>query len=82
MAQKDTCVRHALLALSGGYILDYRSDDNLQKRVNKHYGRATSLITQALANPQTHEIGKGDNIVAAIVLLLVDDVSNKTTIMR
>ena len=78
MAEKDLCVRHALLALSGSYILDYKSDDKLRERVNRNYTQATTMITDALTKPETHEVGKGDNIVAAIILLIVDDVSYRS----
>ncbi|KAK2735816.1 hypothetical protein FQN57_001093 [Myotisia sp. PD_48] len=76
MAQDDECVKHALLALSGSYILDYKPNETLKGLVNSHYRKATNLITNALHKPETFTTGQGDNLIAAIVLMLVDDCVN------
>jgi hypothetical protein len=75
MAVADECAKHALLALAGAYVLDYLPSTQLLERTNRHYRKAVSLITEALAKQETHEVGKGDSVVSAILLLLVDDVS-------
>ncbi|KAK2831934.1 hypothetical protein FQN49_007019, partial [Arthroderma sp. PD_2] len=76
MAQKDQCVKHAMLALSGSYLLDYYSYLSLRDRVNYHYNKANKMISIALRRQETQAIGQGDNLVAAIMLLLVDDCVN------
>ncbi len=75
MAVVDECVKHALLALAGAYVLDYLPSTQLLARTNRHYREAVALISNALAQQETHEVGKGDSIISAILLLLVDDVS-------
>lgn len=75
MAQHDECVKHAVVALSGSYLLDYNSQQGLRDRVNYHYDQAKQMISVALRSRQNQDIGQGDNLVAAIMLLLVDDVS-------
>lgn len=75
MAEADECVKHALLALTGAYVLDYIPSTQLLERTNRHYRDAVTLITNALAQQKTHEIGKGDSIISAILLLSTDDVS-------
>lgn len=78
MAQHDECVKHAVVALSGSYLLDYNSQQGLRDRVNYHYDQAKQMISVALRSRQNQDIGQGDNLVAAIMLLLVDDVSYQT----
>ncbi|KFY16397.1 hypothetical protein V492_01382 [Pseudogymnoascus sp. VKM F-4246] len=76
MAVADECVKHALLALAGAYVLDYLPSMQLLERTNQHYQKAVALITDALANQETHEVSKGDSVVSAILLLVVDDTVN------
>ncbi|EFR05452.1 hypothetical protein MGYG_08464 [Nannizzia gypsea CBS 118893] len=76
MAQHDQCVKHAVVALSGSYLLDYNPQRNLRDRVNYHYDKAKEMISVALRSRQNQAIGQGDNLVAAIMLLLVDDCVN------
>ncbi|KAM5464524.1 hypothetical protein MferCBS49748_005408 [Microsporum ferrugineum] len=76
MAQEDPSVKHALLALSGSYWLDYNSQPSLRERVNYNYDQAKEMISVALRKPQTQAIGQGDNLIATIVLLVVDDCVN------
>ncbi|EGD94244.1 hypothetical protein TESG_01765 [Trichophyton tonsurans CBS 112818] len=76
MAQHDECVKHAVVALSGSYLLDYNSQQGLRDRVNYHYDQAKQMISVALRSRQNQDIGQGDNLVAAIMLLLVDDCVN------
>ncbi|OAL73298.1 hypothetical protein A7D00_3073 [Trichophyton violaceum] len=76
MAQHDECVKHAVVALSGSYLLDYNSQQGLRDRVNYHYDQAKHMISVALRSRQNQDIGQGDNLVAAIMLLLVDDCVN------
>jgi hypothetical protein len=73
MASAAACVRHAVLALAGTYVLDYTQDPRVLDKVNSHYRKAAALITDALKQTETHDIGKGDPVIAAILLLTVDD---------
>ncbi|EGC41084.1 conserved hypothetical protein [Histoplasma capsulatum var. duboisii H88] len=76
MIATEDAVKHAILALVGGYVLDYVHKDDLRKRTNAHYRKATELITAGLARPEAHAVSKSEGIVAAILLLLVDDCVN------
>ncbi|EDN10496.1 predicted protein [Histoplasma mississippiense (nom. inval.)] len=76
MIATEDAVKHAILALVGGYVLDYVHKDDLRKRTNAHYRKATELITAGLERPEAHAVSKSEGIVAAILLLLVDDCVN------
>jgi len=74
MLAASECVKHALLAVASTYVLDYLPDDKLRIRANFHYRRAVELLGEALSDPVTYEVGKGDSAVGAIVLLNAHDV--------
>ncbi|KAF2970095.1 hypothetical protein GQX73_g3416 [Xylaria multiplex] len=59
----DDCARHAALAFSAGYMLDYAPNERFRIRANFHYKRASELLTLALKDPTIYEIGKGDAII-------------------
>jgi hypothetical protein len=67
---------HAMLALAGTYLLDYLPSPALLASVNRHYQSAVEGISDALQKPETFEVAKGDSVISAILLLLVDDVSH------
>jgi hypothetical protein len=69
------CARHAALAFSAGYMLDYVPSQQLRVRANMHYKRASDLITRALNDPSIYEFGNEEGIVTALHLLWSDDVS-------
>ncbi|EXJ92219.1 hypothetical protein A1O3_00769 [Capronia epimyces CBS 606.96] len=73
MAESDPIVQHSLLALSGAYVLDYVQSDDLRQRTNRHYAKACELISQALSNAESHDVGKSAALVAAVILLEADD---------
>jgi hypothetical protein len=75
MAVEEECVKHALLALAGAYVLDYSPSLPLLERTNNHYLRAAALISEALSSTATRQIDKADSVVSALSLLIVDDVS-------
>jgi len=75
MAVEEECVKHALLALAGAYVLDYLPSPQLLARTNNHYQQAVSLITEALRTTGMRASERGDSIVSALSLLIVDDVS-------
>jgi hypothetical protein len=66
--------KHALLALSCTYILDYKPDEGLRLAGNKHYKKAVTLLSQKLKDPQEQAVGKADDLIAAISLLNMADV--------
>jgi hypothetical protein len=71
----SSCVKHAILSLAAAYCLDYGPSEELRKRANCHYEKAVGLLNQAIFDPETYEIGKGDSVVGALILLTSDDVS-------
>ncbi|KAL8714149.1 MAG: hypothetical protein Q9220_001877 [cf. Caloplaca sp. 1 TL-2023] len=76
MAAESDCVKHAVLALAGTYLLDYLPSVGLQRDANYHYKRAVGLLREALENPQIQEVGKEDAVVSALALLNIDDLVN------
>jgi len=72
MASGNECVKHAILAFAAAYVLDYQP--LLRDRANYHYRKAVGLLTEALQSPDSRDIGKDDGTVAALILLLSDDV--------
>lgn len=75
MAVEEECVKHALLALAGAYVLDYLPSPQLLARTNNHYQQAVGLINEALRTTGMRATERGDSIVSALSLLIVDDVS-------
>jgi hypothetical protein len=69
------CVKHAILSLAAAYFLDYAPSETLRERANQHYWTAVELLSHAIRDPETQEIGKGDSVVGALILLMSDDVS-------
>lgn len=74
MAVEEECVKHALLALAGAYVLDYLPSRSLLTRTNNHYQRAVSLISGILGTTELRTSERRDCIVSALSLLIVDDV--------
>ncbi|KAH8810705.1 fungal-specific transcription factor domain-containing protein [Xylogone sp. PMI_703] len=68
IAARNECVKHAVLALSATYILDYSREDHVKTRANFHWRRAVHLLTQELNDEGTCHPGKEDTVVAALVL--------------
>jgi hypothetical protein len=69
------CVKHAILSLAAGYFLDYAPSELLRERANFHYQRAAELLSYAIRDSETEEIGKGDSVIGALILLMSNDVS-------
>jgi hypothetical protein len=65
-----------MLSFAAAYVLDYAPTEKLRARANYHYKMAVELLNQALHDPETQDIGKGDSVVGTLVLLLSDDVSS------
>ncbi|KAK0377738.1 hypothetical protein CLIM01_04893 [Colletotrichum limetticola] len=73
----SSCVKHAMLALAGTYVLDYQPEESIRQVVNAHYKRAVLLLTMALReearspSPTEHE---SNSLIAAVTLLNMIDV--------
>ena len=74
MAQKDECVKHALLAMAASYVLDYSPSDSLRARANTHYKKAANLLSEALKDSKSYTVGQEESVLAALVLFSHDDV--------
>ena len=77
MADSNACVRHSVLALAATYVLDYTQEPQWRDKANYHYEKATRLLSEALKNRESHEVGKEDAVVASLIILTCDDVSTK-----
>jgi hypothetical protein len=76
MAMAHDCTRHALLSFTTSYALDYEPNDQMRLRANYHYRRAVELLSEALSNAETYEVGRDDAVVAAMIMILSNDVSH------
>jgi hypothetical protein len=74
ISAKNDCVKHAILALSATYILDYSREDHIRTRANFHWKRAIHLLTRELNDNGHCEPGKEDSVVAALVLFSHNEV--------
>ncbi|KAL1835889.1 hypothetical protein VTJ49DRAFT_5910 [Mycothermus thermophilus] len=65
IAAKDEGARHALLAFSTAYVLDFQPTESMRLRANRHYRRAVELLNQALQRQETYQPGtaNADGIV-------------------
>ncbi|KAK5659444.1 hypothetical protein OQA88_645 [Cercophora sp. LCS_1] len=68
IAVKDECVRHALLAFSTAYALDYQPGETLRRYANTHYAEAVRLLDQSLRNKDSYSAGKEDGVIAATIV--------------
>jgi hypothetical protein len=77
IAESDPCVKHALLALSAGYVLDFNPNDALRNRCNFHFRRTCDLLNKKITDPRYRAVGKddADALIAAFRILWCDDVS-------
>lgn len=67
-------VRNALLAMACTYILDYSRDERLRSMANSYYYAAVRAVSKKMQDPKEWEVGKGDDLVGAFVLLSMHDV--------
>ncbi|KAL8928156.1 MAG: hypothetical protein Q9208_001866 [Pyrenodesmia sp. 3 TL-2023] len=74
MAASNHCVKHALLALSATYVLDYHPSKELEQVANMHHKRAVMLLSQALNSEKTYTPDGEDAVVAALALMGHNDV--------
>ncbi|TDZ16922.1 hypothetical protein Cob_v009999 [Colletotrichum orbiculare MAFF 240422] len=76
MAHKSDCVKSAIFALAGTYVVDYHPDEQVQNATLLHYKQAVlslSLLLK-LARQQAPEDRDGEALVAAIAILNMIDV--------
>lgn len=76
IAEKCECVRHAMLSLSAGYVLDYRPAENLKRRANFHHRRALMMLGVQLNDRNNYELGKEEPLLMALSLLNQEDIIN------
>ena len=82
IADNNSCVRHALLALTAAYVLDYLPHNaGLRKKGNAHYQKATEQLTEVLSDENSRTVGQEESVVAAILLLLSDDVCHQVSLL-
>ncbi|OHE90521.1 hypothetical protein CORC01_14190 [Colletotrichum orchidophilum] len=72
----SSCVKHAMLALAGTYVLDYQPEESIRKAANAHYKRAAMLLTMALREARNHVSTEREAncLIAAVTLLNMIDV--------
>ncbi|KAK2044182.1 hypothetical protein LZ31DRAFT_466863 [Colletotrichum somersetense] len=76
MASQDSCVRSAILALAGTYVLDYQPRERIRQIAQSHYKNAVILLSMALreARNQLPTESEADCMVAAMGILNMIDV--------
>ncbi|KAK2006736.1 hypothetical protein LZ32DRAFT_543308 [Colletotrichum eremochloae] len=76
MASQDSCVRSAILALAGTYVLDYQPRERIRQIAQCHYKKAVILLNMALRETrnQLPTDSEADCMVAAMGLLNMIDV--------
>ncbi|KAF2204245.1 hypothetical protein GQ43DRAFT_365052 [Delitschia confertaspora ATCC 74209] len=81
MARTNNLVRHAILALSPTYMLDYMALPEIEERAKFHHGMAVELLTKELNNLEVYDPGSGREtpIVAALILLAHNQIVNWQT---
>lgn len=76
MVSTNEGVKHALLALSAGYWLHFRPNETVVARANSHYQKANEILTKEMHELNARQLGNEDGLVAAILLLFIDDAVN------
>jgi len=69
MGQISLAVKHAMLTVASSYVLDYVPKEEVKRRANYHYQRTVLLLGEELKKPENREPGKGDALIATLVLL-------------
>ncbi|KAF2458504.1 fungal-specific transcription factor domain-containing protein [Lineolata rhizophorae] len=76
MVCSSPLVRHAVLALSISYVLDFSRTETLEARANLHYKRAIHLLGSEVNNALSFAPGNEDAIVGAICMLVHNECVN------
>ncbi|OLN86272.1 hypothetical protein CCHL11_04070, partial [Colletotrichum chlorophyti] len=76
MAATESGVRHAILALSATYVLDYQPKKSIRRAALEHYKKAVIILDLALreARVNTPSEAEADALVSVITLLNMIDV--------
>ncbi|KAK1976976.1 hypothetical protein LZ30DRAFT_602334 [Colletotrichum cereale] len=76
MASQDSCVKSAILALAGTYVLDYQPRERIRQITQNHYKNAVILLSMALRDVrnQLPTDNEADCMVAAMGILNMIDV--------
>jgi hypothetical protein len=74
MAERSVIVKHAILAVSSSYVLDYSFNEMPEARANSHFQEAVQLLGQGLRNPENRVPGKGDALIASLILFSHNEV--------
>ena len=82
MAAHSECVKHALLSLAATYLMDYSADAQLKARANLHHRHTIRLLGRDLQKLENYDIGQGDAVVAALMLLSHNEVRSQTICKR
>ena len=75
MFDENEALRHAILALSALYLLDYRPKDEIRQLVNTHYRKAVMLLSRDMKDLDSQAVAKGDDTIATLICLNMIDVS-------
>lgn len=75
MAETSNCVRHAILSLAATYVMDFERTQSIKSRANYHQREAIRHLGRELKLIETYDVTKGDNIIAALMLLSHNEVS-------
>ncbi|KAF7559997.1 hypothetical protein G7046_g4155 [Stylonectria norvegica] len=67
-------IRCAIQSLAGVYIYDYLPDESIRKRINDRYALADAHFSRLLAAPESHETGKGSEVITMAVILSMQDI--------
>lgn len=62
-------MKHAILALSASYVLDYRRNEILEMRANFHHMKAVMLLSEELKNKENYTPGKEAALISTLILL-------------
>ncbi|KAG8531735.1 uncharacterized protein KY384_003367 [Bacidia gigantensis] len=77
MVERSDLVRHALLALSTTYLLDFnRADHAIKAKAEYHHKNAVDKLGEELSNMDIQSPGKEEAVCAAISLLVHNEVVN------
>ncbi|KAK9772950.1 hypothetical protein SCAR479_10280 [Seiridium cardinale] len=68
MADKSSLVKHIILAVAASYVLDWYFDPAIKFQANWHYNRAVNLLEEELKNPANWHAGKGEPLIASLIL--------------
>ena len=75
IAEKNDCVRHAILSFAASYILDFNRLRDLQERADLHHRTAVRLFGQEMKNLENMAPGQELPLLAAAIILAHNEVS-------